>query len=620
MIRFIFRKIKQKGLLTVIKLILLRIRHFFRMLKAGNSIKDAYNVSIGKMTYADYDAFIRIYEARTSHPDDLKNRPLVSIVIPIYNIEDRFLRPCLDSCLNQIYDNVEVCVSDDNSSLESVGVTLREYEEKYDNFHVFYRKENGRISENTNSALSIAKGEYIALVDDDDLLEPYSILEMVRYVNEHPETDMVYSDEDMLSEDGKFRHDPKFKPDWSPDSFFSIMYTCHLCMIRKSIVDKVGGFDKRYDGAQDYDLVMRISEITDHIGHVPQILYHWREIEGSTALDMGAKAYLSKATEDLKKAAMERRGLRGHLEWCPVKDVVQCYPVYDCEDDDLVSIVIPSKDNFKVLKRCIDSIFEVPAGVKFEVVVVDNGSNDDNKAEYKKLLEKYGCSYVYEPLQFNFSRMCNIGAANSRGNLILFLNDDIKVSGDGWLSRMAGQARLKHVGAVGCKLYYPKGNVIQHCGVINTAAGPGHAFYGIDDSIATVCYGGRNLLPYDFSVVTGAALMVERSKFDEIGGFNEDLAVAYNDVALCFSLLEHGYLNVLRPDVALTHYESISRGVDAQSEAKEKRRIAEMEKLYEAHPTMKAYDPFYNPNLKKDNADFLFGEPILVENKRDTEG
>ena len=617
MIRFLIRKIKQKGLGAVVRLCLLRIRHFFRMLASGSGIRAAYMVSIGRLKYADYNAFIKLEEAKIPHEDDLTDHPLVSIVIPVYNIEDRFLRPCLDSCLDQIYPNVEICVSDDNSSMASVRDTLKEYEARYDNFHVMYRSENGRISENTNSALSLAKGEFVALVDDDDLLEPYSILELVRYVNDHPGTDVVYSDEDMLSEDGTDRHDPKFKPDWSPDSFFSIMYTCHLCMIRRSLIEQVGGFDKRYDGAQDYDLLMKISEITDGIGHVPQMLYHWREIKGSTALDMGAKVYLKDATENLKKAAMERRGQKGRIEWCGRKDVVQCYAVYDPREDDLVSIVIPSKDNFEVLKRCIDSIFEVPAGVAFEVIVVDNGSEKD-KDRYAGYLAEKNCTYIYEPLKFNFSKMCNIGASHAKGNIILFLNDDIKVQGDGWLARMAGHAVLDHVGAVGCKLYYPKGNMIQHCGVVNTGIGPGHAFYGIDDSDA-VCYGGRNLLPYNFSVVTGAALMVTRDKFYEAGGFDESLIVAYNDVALCFSLLEHGYRNVLRPDVALIHYESVSRGLDSENEEKTKRRIAEMERLYELHPSMKGVDPCYNPNLKRDNADFLYGEPVLVENERKPE-
>lgn len=605
MIRFLIKKIKQKGFLTVLKLCFLRIVHFFRMIRTGYGFKVAVKTCIGLIKPVEYDTLVRSREAEISHPEGLEYEPLVSVIIPVYNIDDRFLRPCLDSCMSQTYRNFEVCVSDDNSSMESVRKTLSEYESKYDNFHVVYRKENGRISVNTNTALSIAKGEFVALVDDDDLLEPYSLLEMVRYINEHPETDIVYSDEDMLSEDGTYRHDPKFKPDWSPDSFFSIMYTCHLCMIRKSMVEKVGGFDKSADGAQDYDLIMKISELTDRIGHVPQILYHWREISGSTALDMSAKSYLLAGTERLKTAAMERRGQKGRLEWCPLKEVVQCYAVYDTEDSDKVSIVIPSKDNYKVLKRCIDSIFTVPAGVEFEVVVVDNGSSGKNRSKIEKLLEQHGCKYIYEPLDFNFSRMCNIGAAHSSGNIILFLNDDIKVQGDGWLARMAGHARLSHVGAVGCKLYYPKGHMIQHCGVVNTAVGPGHAFYGIDD-VGVVMYGGRNLLPYNFAVVTGAALMVERHKFDEAGGFDESLAIAYNDVALCFSLLEKGYYNVLRPDVSLVHYESVSRGFDADDSEKTKRRIREMEHLYELHPSMKGYDPCFNPNLKNDNADFRY--------------
>ena len=606
MIRLFITKVRQKGLKTVLKICFVRLKFFISQLRSGKSIRESWSRTLFYgVKPVDYNDLVREREALIPHPDNLEYRPLISIVIPVYNIEDRFLRPCLDSCMAQTYKNFEVCVSDDNSSLESVRKTLSEYEQKYDNFHVHYRTENGRISENTNSAISIAKGEFIALVDDDDLLEPYSLLEMVRYLNEHPDADMVYSDEDMLSEDGTYRHDAKFKPDWSPDSFMSIMYTCHLCVIRKALVDRIGGFDKRFDGAQDYDLVMRISELTDRIGHVPQILYHWREIQGSTALDMGAKEYLKAASENLKKEALERRGQKGHIVWCPLKEVVQCFPVYETSDEDLVSIVIPSKDNFKVLKRCIDSIHEVPAGVKYEVIVVDNGSNDKNRESYRELLEGYGDTYIYEPLKFNFSRMCNIGASHAKGNLILFLNDDIKVAGDGWLSTMAGHALLPGIGAVGCKLYYPKGTSIQHCGVVNTAAGPGHAFYGVPDDGIVLC-GGRNLLPYNFSVVTGAALMVSADRFREVGGFEESLTIAYNDVALCFSLLEHGYRNVLRPDVALTHYESVSRGLDAEDSEKTRRRIAEMERLYELHPSMKGYDPCFNPNFKNDSADFRY--------------
>ena len=606
MIRMLFRKIKEKGLITVIRICWSKVIIFFTILFRGEGVAAAIDEVRRSLRNFSYPKWIRDVESQIPHEDGLSYRPLISIIIPVYNIEDKYLRPCLDSCLNQTYEKIEICLADDNSPDPGVRKTLSEYEEKYENVHVEYRKENGRISENSNSALSLAKGEFIALVDDDDTLEPYSILEMVRYLNEHPDTDFLYSDEDMLSEDGKKRHDPRFKPDWSPDSFMSIMYTCHLCMLRRSLVLEVGGFDKRYDGAQDYDLIMKITERTDKVGHVPQILYHWREIEGSTAKDMSAKTYLNKATEDLKKAALERRGLKADIVWCDRKGVVQCYPVYHTESTDLVSIVIPSKDNYDVLKRCIESIYTVPAGVSFEVIVVDNGSNDENRAKYSALLEEHGASYFYEPLDFNFSRMCNIGASHARGNIILFLNDDIEVKGDNWLSVMAGHAKLPHVGAVGCKLYYPGGSFIQHCGVVNTQAGPGHAFYKVDDSLV-VAYGGRNLLPYNFSVVTGAALMVETAKYKEAGLFDESLAIAYNDVALCFSLLEKGYRNVLRPDVCLIHHESISRGVDEESAEKTKRREAEMARLYEVHPEMKGVDACYNSNFKPDCADFILG-------------
>lgn len=556
----------------------------------------------------DYEKWITAVESRYYNNEVFTYNPKISVIIPVYNMEDRYLKACIDSVLNQTYQNFEICISDDNSTLASVKSTLKLYLDKDDRVKVVFREENGHISANSNTALELATGDYIALLDCDDTLSPNALYEVVKYLNKHPDCDYVYSDEDKLTDDGLHRHDPHFKPDWSPDTFMSVMYTCHLSVFRKTLIDEIGGFRAGVDGSQDYDLVLRIMEKTNNIGHIAKILYHWRERAGSTANDISSKDYVNSATEKAKMDALDRRGLKGHLEW--VEGSLQCRVVYDVIGDPKVSIVIPSKDNYEVLKRCIDSIYEKTGYKNFEIVVVDNGSKDETKAKIQELASKREFKYVYQPAEFNFSAMCNCGASNTDGDLILFLNDDIEIQGNEWLERLIGHAQQAHTGAVGCKLYYPDGHTIQHNGVVNLYNNPGHVFYGFDDTNANFYY-SRNLIDYNFMIVTAAALMVSRAKFDEIGGFDESLPVAYNDVELCFKLIEHGYYNVLRTDVALIHHESVSRGLDKESEEKKKRLDNDLKELYELHPKMKSYDPCYNINLTQTEGDFSYNTELI---------
>lgn len=555
----------------------------------------------------EYEKWISVVESRYSTDEVFTYNPKISVIIPVYNVEDVYLKACIDSVLNQTYQNFEICISDDNSTFKNVKPTLKAYAAKDKRVKVVFRETNGHISENSNTALKEATGEYIALLDCDDTLSPNAFYEVVKYLNVHPDCDYVYSDEDKLTDDGIHRHNPHFKPDWSPDSFMCVMYTCHLSVFRKSLIDEIGGFRKGVEGSQDYDLVLRVMEKTNNIGHIAKILYHWRERVGSTANDISSKSYVNEATEKAKTDALERRGIKGHLEW--VEGSLQCRIVYDVIGNPKVSIVIPSKDNYDVLKRCIDSIYERTAYKNFEIIVVDNGSCDEVKAKIQALAAEHGFKYEYQPAEFNFSGMCNCGAANTDGELILFLNDDIEIQGSDWLERLIGHAQQSHVGAVGCKLYYPDGHTIQHNGVLNLQS-PVHALYRFDDSNANYYY-SRNLIDYNYTIVTAAALMVSRSKFDEIGGFDETLPIAYNDVELCFKLVEHGYYNVLRTDVALIHHESISRGLDNNSEEKLKRLDNELKRLYEMHPRMKMYDPCYNINLTQTNVDYSFNTELI---------
>ena len=556
----------------------------------------------------EYEKWISVVESRYSTGEDFTYNPKISVIIPVYNVEDVYLKACIDSVLNQTYQNFEICISDDNSTFKNVKPTLKAYMAKDNRIKVVFREENGHISENSNTALKEATGDYVALLDCDDTLSPNAFYEVVKYLNIHPDCDYVYSDEDKLTDDGMHRHDPHFKPDWSPDTLMSVMYTCHLSVFRKSLIDELGGFRKGVEGSQDYDLVLRVMEKTNNIGHIAKILYHWRERTGSTANDIASKGYVNTATEKAKTDALERRGIKGHLEW--VDRSLQCRVVYDVIGEPKVSIVIPSKDNYDVLKRCIESIYERTDYKNFEIIVVDNGSKDETKAKIQELASEKGFQYEYHPAEFNFSAMCNCGANNTDGELILFLNDDIEIQGNEWLERLIGHAQQSQAGAVGCKLYYPDGHTIQHNGVVNLYNNPGHVFYGFDDRNANF-YFSRNLIDYNFMIVTAAAMMVSRSKFDEIGGFDETLPVAYNDVELCFKLIEHGYYNVLRTDVALIHHESVSRGLDRENEEKKKRLDNDLKKLYELHPKMKSYDPCYNINLTQTEGDFSYNTELI---------
>lgn len=541
----------------------------------------------------EYDMWMLQNEQQYKEPEqELEYKPLISVVVPVYNVEPQMLTACIQSVQNQTYDNWELCLVDDCSTDARVRETLRQFE-GVERIKIKYRSENGHISRTTNDGIAMAEGEFVALLDCDDLYAENALYEIAKKLNEDHTLDFIYSDEDKLSEDGTKRRNPFFKPDWSPDTFMSLMYTCHLAVYRKSLLDEMGGLRVGLEGSQDYDLVLRVMEKTNRIGHVPKILYHWREREESTANDISAKPYIIETTKKAKLEALERRGVKGHLEY--IKDIVMFRVVYEVVGNPRVSIIIPSKDNYDILKQCLTSIRKETKYQNYEIIVVDNGSAEETHAKYTQMCKELECKYHYAPMEFNFSKMCNIGAHLADGQFLLFLNDDIRVEGAEWLERMLGHAQQPHTGAVGCKLIYPNTNLIQHVGVVSFMVGPGHAFQRINDDLN--CYWGRNKLEYNYSAVTGACLMIDRNKYDQVGGFSEQLPVAYNDIDLCFNLVEAGYYNVVRTDVRLYHYESISRGYDAVSPEKAARQQREMKKLYDRHPEFKGYDPCYNPNL-----------------------
>lgn len=542
----------------------------------------------------NYYRWLRYQEEHSEPETELTYQPKFSIVIPVYNTVTEQLRECIDSVLAQTYSNFELILIDDHSSWENVVPILKEYECN-ERVHIIYRTTNGHISAATNDGIALAQGDFIAFMDCDDTIEPNALYEMAKKLNENPKYDFIYSDEDKITEDGKIRHLPFFKPDWSPDLYMCMNYTNHLSVYRTAIVKEIGGLRSAYNGSQDYDFTLRFMEksTNQNVGHVPKILYHWRERKESAAFAISAKNYAADAAKYAKEDWIKRNQNDAYLEY--IQGMSQYRMIYKVIGAPLVSIIIPSKDNLDILKQCIDSIYEFTKYQNFEIIVVDNGSDDSNRFKISEYLCSRNATYIYRKDVFNFSRMCNKGARQAKGEYLLFLNDDVEVFQPEWLERMLGHAQRPHIGAVGAKLFYPETTRIQHAGVGNIKGGPSHNFFGYDDM--GTYYFGLNHVDYNCIAVTGACLMLSVDKFWGINGFDETLSVNYNDVCVCFSLHEEGYYNVIRNDVVLYHYESFSRGYDYLDDVKILRLSMELEKLYLRFPMLIRKDPYLNKNL-----------------------
>jgi GT2 family glycosyltransferase len=538
-------------------------------------------------------------------PDDLEKRirqltrsVLFSIVVPVYNTPLDLLARLIASVKAQWYPSWELIFVDDASPNEAVRATLSSLRDP--RIRTIFSDTNRGISDTTNIGLNAAQGEYVVFLDHDDELTVDCLYELALCI-ERDDPDFVYSDEDKIAPDGSFTQ-PFFKPDWSPDTMMSTMFTCHVMCVRRSLLEVVGGLRKEFDGAQDYDFVLRLVEHTKRISHLPKVLYHWRIIPASIAADLNAKPYAIDAARLAREAALKRRGLQGILE--PVAQMPGYFRVrYNMIGTPLVSIIIPSKNNAAVLRRCVESIQDLSTYRNFEIVIMDNGSTHvDAVRTLRYFAAQDGIRVVPHNQPFNYSELNNIGVRHSQGDILLFLNDDTEVLSPDWLERMVGYAQLDHVGAVGAKLLYPNTRRVQHNGVLNLAAGPGHAF--IHDDADSPGYFMRNLLEWNWLAVTGACLMVERRKFETVGGFDEKLPIAYNDVKLCFDLIDHGYYNVVCPVVELTHHESLTRGADELTPEKRARCMRDMELLYRLSPHHFMRDPFHNPNLHPSSVHF----------------
>ena len=566
-----------------LKVLGLKIKHIF--------VKETYNPFNRKQ----YNKWIKKHEKKPVY-EELEYKPLISILIPVYNIGRDYLKDCLDSILNQKYENFEVCLADDCSTLQETKDTLEEYKKKDDRIKVVYRTENGHISRTTNSALEIAKGEFVGLMDDDDILTEDCLYEMVKALNENKELDFIYSDEDKIDMDG-YRCEPHFKSDFAPDSILGGNYICHFEIIRTSLMRKIKGFRHEYVGAQDFDLFLRIIDETtkDKIHHIPRILYHWRKVPGSTADTIENKEYAIEAGRKAVMDTMKRRGIDADVI-VPIESTHYIVE-YKYKKEPKVSIIIPTKDLPNMLSRCLESIYKETDYENYEVIVVDNGSVlEETKELFKKYQEKKNFKVLPYDKEFNFSLINNFAVEKASGEYIVLLNNDTEIISKNWLKSMVGYAMQDHIGAVGVKLLYPS-DTIQHGGIILGIDGVArHAF--LNNDADTYGFYGRMLVPYDYSCVTAACLMVKKEKYLEVGGLEEELKVAYNDLDFNLKLRQKGYYNVFLPQVELYHFESKSRGLDTTTE-KYKQYLKEKEYILNKWSKEIENDPFYNPNFSK---------------------
>ena len=522
----------------------------------------------------------------------LTYQPLISVLIPVYNVEEKYLVQCIESVLGQSYENYEICIVDDASRSQKTKQVLLRYG-RNPKIKIKYRKVNGHISQATNDALKMAQGDFVALLDNDDLLDHDALYEVAYALNQNPKLDLIYTDEDKIDMDGR-RCSPHFKPDFSPDTLLSMNYICHLTVVRTSLLRKIGGFEVGMEGAQDYDMVLKVVENTNGIYHIPKVLYHWRMLESSTAYNNKSKNYALKRNEKALERAIERRGLAAEVFY---DRIAEHYGViYKVKREPIVSIIIPIKDMSHMTRNCLSSIYQNTTYCNFEVIVVDNRSEEKETfrllEEYKKKYDNF--SVIRADIEFNYSRLNNLAVKKAKGDFLILLNNDTEIITPEWIEMLVGYASQSHIGAVGAKLLYGDGTV-QHVGVVLGLGGvAAHAFRGV--SVEEVGYFARNRMPYDWGAVTAACLCIEKKKFLKVGGLEEKIKVAFNDVDLCLKLLEAGYYNVVVPQVKLYHFESKSRKDDDTPE-KQKRFDDERKYMLREWGKYLKRDPFYNQNL-----------------------
>ncbi len=549
-----------------------------------------------------YDAWLQVNQWNVRSRDYLISRlkscgealPKISVVMPVYNPQIDFLESAIDSVINQVYQNWELCIADDYSTDATVADTLKDWAAKDDRIRITFRTENGNISAATNSAAALATGDIILFLDNDDELTRDALGEVALYFATHPTTDFLYSDDDKIDTKGR-RFSPQFKPQWSPELLLSYMYLGHLCAFKKHIFEQIGGLRLGFEGSQDYDFALRATEISRHVAHLPLVLYHWRTAPGSTAISGAAKPASFGAGQKAIQDALNRRKINGNVAqhaWATKENLgifAQNFP----DDGPSVTVIVPTKNQFKLLKACLDSL-ETTTYKNYQIAVIDNESDDPKTLEYLKQLTCQVLRIKNPGGKFSFAAINNRAVEKVDSKYVLFLNNDTEVINPRWLSQMVGYAQIPAVGAVGARLLYPDGR-IQHAGVIHGLHHglAGHAFKLMDQDNRG--YLSQAMVTRNYSAVTAACTITPRQLFLELGGFDEDnFAVAYNDVDYGYRLLERGYRCVYCPDAELLHKEGTSRGFTDNPQ-----EVAAFRRKYAGKT-----DSFYSPHLSLEDEYF----------------
>jgi O-antigen biosynthesis protein len=545
----------------------------------------------------------------TTRLSSFVDTPRVSILMPTYNSNSAWLKQTIDSVIAQIYPNWELCIADDCSTDPQIRVVLERYAQQDSRIKITFRTSNGHISVATNSALELATGHWLTFLDHDDIMREHALFYFVEMINSKRGCRLVYSDEDKIDSDGN-RTEPYFKPDWNPSLFYSHNYLNHLAFFETELVKAIGGAKLGKEGAQDWDLALRYIEKIqpDQIAHIPRVLYHWRAHSGSTARNLATKSYAVAAGKSALEEHLHRLQIRAQvLDAHPGMRVRYELP----SSAPLVSIIVPTRDNFKLLSNLVQSILKKTDYPNFEILIVDNGSENVETLAYLTTIEKQPrVRVIQDPGVFNYSRINNQAVKAAHGQFIALVNDDIEVISTGWLTELVSIAAQPRVGAVGARLWYPN-DTLQHGGVILGLGGlAGHAHKYLPKH--SHGRNGRARLTQDFSAVTAACLVVSKEAYHEVGGLDEiHLSIAFNDVDFCLRLKAAGYRNLWTPFAELYHHESATRGYE-NSPAKRARFKLEKQYMQRTWAVQLASDPAYNPNLTIEREDFSLAWPPRI--------
>ena len=528
-----------------------------------------------------------------------EKKPKISIVVPMYNTNETFFKELIDCLKEQTYNNFEICLADGSEEENS---NLKQYIND-DRVKYKFLNSNKGISKNTNEAINMATGDYIGFLDHDDLLSKDALFEVVKTINDKNEPDFIYSDEDKIDEKYE-RFEPYFKPDFSPETLECNNYITHFVVVKRSLLNEVGLLNSKFNGAQDFDFVLRATEKANQIVHISKILYHWRVHKSSTANVADSKPYAYEAGVEVIKSHLKRTNKKGKVEFG--QEVPGIYKIeYEVKGNPKVSILIPNKDHIELLKQCINSILKLTTYDNYEIVIIENNSEKEETFKYYTEISKNDKVRVIdytktlkknEPREFNYSKIINFGVKKVNGDFILQLNNDTKLLTPNWLELFIGYAQEKEIGAVGAKLYY-EDKTLQHAGIIIGLSGiAGNALVNLP--FGKHAYFGREAATRNVSAVTGACLFARRELYNEVGYMEEEkFKVAFNDVDFCLKLLQKGYRIVYNPYIELIHYESKTRGYEyskKQEERFEKEANNFKEKWKEV---LEKGDPYYNKNF-----------------------